>query len=188
MSSRTSNKRKFPNETYFPCAYCSEEVRGRQHAIQCDRPGCDRWQHRSCETQFSAADYYRMKRGELDVTWYCYRCLTLADPNQEAGITQVSEDFGAQRAEDPESESYPVNLEEGPDADTIVAELTLRDFHIESSFSEPAAFPLPVEPPVVPVLPDVAHLINRSDEVEYEIIDGCSERGETLLCDSYGYS
>ena len=83
MSSRTSNKRKFPNETYFPCAYCSEEVRGRQHAIQCDRPGCDRWQHRSCETQFSAAEYYRMKRGELDVTWYCYRFLTLADPNQE---------------------------------------------------------------------------------------------------------
>ena len=68
---------------------------------------------------FSAADYYRMKRGELDVTWYCYRCLTLADPNQEDGITQVSEAFGAQRAEDPESESYPVNLEEGPDADTM---------------------------------------------------------------------
>ena len=70
----------------------------------------------------------------------------------------------------------------------IVAELTLRDFHIESSFSEPAAVPLPVEPPVVPVLPDVAHLIDRSDEVDYEIIEGCSEREETLLCDSYGYS
>ena len=81
-----------------------------------------------------------------------------------------------------------MNLEEGPDADTIVTELTLRDFHIESSFSEQAVVPLPVEPPVVPVLPDVAHLINRSDEVEYEVIYGCSERGETLLCDSYGYS
>ena len=185
MSSRRGTKRKVPDEPEILCAYCSEEVRVRQHAIQCDRPGCDRWQHRTCQTPFSAADYYLIKKGEMDVTWYCYRCPSIVNPAQEDEITQESEGFGIERAE--ESESEPKPLEE-IDADTVVADLTVREFHIESIFPEQAADLPPVPPLVLPVLPDVAHLINQSDDGEYDIIDGCSERGGALLCDSYGYS
>ena len=32
----------------FLCIVCSKEVRRQQHAFQCD--GCDKWQHRTCNT------------------------------------------------------------------------------------------------------------------------------------------
>ena len=175
MSSRRGTKRKVPDEPGILCAYCSEEVRVRQHAIQCDRPGCDRWQHSTCQTPFSAADYYLIKKGEMDVTWYCYRCPSIVNPAQEDEIIQESGGFGIERAE--ESESEPEPLEE-IDADTVVADLTVREFHIGSIFPEQAADLPPVPPLVLPILPDVAHLINQSDDGEYDIIDGYSERGE----------
>ena len=39
----------------YPCIVCLQEVRPRQEAIQCD--DCLKWQHRTCGTGYSRAEY-----------------------------------------------------------------------------------------------------------------------------------
>jgi len=39
----------------FPCVICSDQVRTRQHALECD--SCFRWQHRLCDTGITLAEY-----------------------------------------------------------------------------------------------------------------------------------
>ena len=84
----------------------------------------------------SAADYYLIKGRKIDVTWYCYSCPSVVDPAQEDEIIQQSEGFSEERAEKSEPETEPELLED-PDADTVVADLTVPEFHIESIISEP---------------------------------------------------
>ena len=39
----------------FYCIFCAKEVTSRQEALLCD--GCDRWQHRRCQTGITREDY-----------------------------------------------------------------------------------------------------------------------------------
>ena len=39
----------------YPCILCGRQVRPRQQASECD--GCHQWQHRTCNTGKSQADY-----------------------------------------------------------------------------------------------------------------------------------
>ncbi|KAL5015438.1 hypothetical protein ScPMuIL_009708 [Solemya velum] len=54
------------------CVYCSLVVRPRQEAILCD--GCDRWQHRTCNTDISRHRYRRMVKELTAVTFRCHAC------------------------------------------------------------------------------------------------------------------
>ena len=60
------SKRKVPDEPEILCAYCSEEVRVPQHAIQCDLPGCDRWQHRPSKLHSPQQISYQEMRNGCD--------------------------------------------------------------------------------------------------------------------------
>ena len=52
----------FIMDTDSSCTKCKEEVRTRQHGIQCDL--CERWQHRICQTGITLQQYHLAVKGE----------------------------------------------------------------------------------------------------------------------------
>lgn len=57
---------------FICCDFYLNQVRAKQHASCCD--GCNRWQHRLCETKISRSLYMATMRGEGIVTWHCRDC------------------------------------------------------------------------------------------------------------------
>ena len=53
----------------FYCIFCTEEVMSRQVALLCD--GCDRWQHRCCETGITREQYRAAVQSGKEVMWRC---------------------------------------------------------------------------------------------------------------------
>ena len=54
------------------CIYCAFSVRPRQEGLQCD--GCSRWQHRTCHTGISQAQYRAAVQAEEPIDWSCDQC------------------------------------------------------------------------------------------------------------------
>ena len=54
------------------CISCKEQVRPRQEGLQCD--GCLRWQHRTCHTGVSQADYRNAVKTGASIDWRCLTC------------------------------------------------------------------------------------------------------------------
>ncbi|CAB4041750.1 PREDICTED: uncharacterized protein LOC107343319, partial [Paramuricea clavata] len=61
------------------CIRCKDPVRARQEGIQCD--GCDRWQHRTCNSGISRQQYRNAVRNGQAIDWRCVDCM-----NMSAGI------------------------------------------------------------------------------------------------------
>lgn len=51
------------------CIVCDQIVRPRQEALLCD--GCERWQHRTCQTGISQLDYRGAVRSGNSINWRC---------------------------------------------------------------------------------------------------------------------
>ena len=49
-----------------------QPVRERQEGLLCD--GCDRWNHRTCNTVVSRTQYREAIRNDLDIDWQCKEC------------------------------------------------------------------------------------------------------------------
>ena len=56
----------------FYCIFCTEQVTSRQEAVLCD--GCNRWQHRRCETGITREQYGAAVRSGEEVIWRCLYC------------------------------------------------------------------------------------------------------------------
>ena len=61
------------------CIHCKDPVGARQEGIQCD--GCDRWQHRTCNSGITREQYRNAVRNGQGIDWRCVGCL-----NMSAGI------------------------------------------------------------------------------------------------------
>ena len=70
------------------CISCKEQVRPRQEGLQCD--GCLRWQHRTCHTGVSQADYRNAVKTGASIDW---RCLTCDFPQAESSLSILSTDI-----------------------------------------------------------------------------------------------
>ena len=68
--------------TIINCLFCAEEVTSRQEALLCD--GCDRWQHRQCQTGITREQYREAVRSGLEVIWWCLYCSTSSTPIAES--------------------------------------------------------------------------------------------------------
>ncbi|XP_068717576.1 uncharacterized protein [Montipora capricornis] len=55
------------------CNVCNFAVRPRQEGLQCD--GCYRWQHRTCDTGISRAQYRAAVRSGEGIDWSCQVCM-----------------------------------------------------------------------------------------------------------------
>ena len=55
------------------CVFCSQECRQRQECLQCD--GCNRWQHRVCQSGITRQQYRLLVKGDLEAfPWFCHAC------------------------------------------------------------------------------------------------------------------
>ena len=79
------------------CIVCDQFVRPRQEALLCD--GCERWQHRTCQTGISQQDYREAVRSEKSIDWRCVECegpimnstpLLFTDDEQEQSMVRKS--------------------------------------------------------------------------------------------------
>ena len=61
-----------PTMDSYYCIFCSEEVTSRQEALLCE--GCDKWQHRRCQTGITREQYRDAVKSGLDVVWRCLCC------------------------------------------------------------------------------------------------------------------
>ena len=68
-------------DSYY-CLFCAEEVTSRQEALLFD--GCDRWQHRRCQTGITREQYREAVRSGLEVIWQCLYCSASSTPIAES--------------------------------------------------------------------------------------------------------
>ena len=67
------------------CIVCDQIVRPRQEALLCD--GCERWQHRTCQTGISQLDYREAVPSGKSIDWRCVECKGLN--RRASGRTQL---------------------------------------------------------------------------------------------------
>ena len=60
------------------CIVCELTVRPRQQALLCD--GCQRWQHRTCNTGIGQDDYREAVCLDQSINWRCHSCKDVEEP------------------------------------------------------------------------------------------------------------
>ncbi|XP_055955207.1 uncharacterized protein LOC126809860 isoform X3 [Patella vulgata] len=140
------------------CIVCESVVRPRQEAVQCD--GCERWQHRTCNTDISRAQYRRMVK---ELTMVAFKCIECSAPDETTSFTSP-------RAESTRL-SLPVDqttfhLSVCPDVDMPenIQENSLTDESIGDDLSTTEAI------------------------VTYKVVDNGTERGKRKLVSSDGHT
>ena len=98
-------------DSYY-CLFCAEEVTSREEALLCD--GCDRWQHRRCQTGITREQYREAVRSGLEVIWRCLYCSASSTPIAES--TRLS-------YEDMDTFDIPASFE----TETELCQLCLRN-------------------------------------------------------------
>ena len=58
------------------CIRCKEPVRARQEGLLCD--GCERWQHRTCDSRITRAEYRTSVKCGRDIDWRCVDCKNMS--------------------------------------------------------------------------------------------------------------
>ena len=66
----------------YPCISCNQEVTQRQEGLLCE--GCNRWQHRTCNTGVTRQQYRNAIRSNCDIVWQCTQCSIPEEPNPPA--------------------------------------------------------------------------------------------------------
>ena len=78
------------------CIECSETVRPRQEAVQCN--DCEKWQHRKCGTGIDRDMYRRIVKGDETFTWFFTNCT----PKPSSESTRLSLPYLDQNCSQPE--------------------------------------------------------------------------------------
>ena len=82
ISEYSRSRRLLLNMDSYYCLFCAEEVTSRQEALLCD--GCDKWQHRRCQTGITREQYREAVRSGLEVIWRCLYCSASSTPIAES--------------------------------------------------------------------------------------------------------
>ncbi|XP_020604609.1 uncharacterized protein LOC110043493 isoform X2 [Orbicella faveolata] len=85
------------------CNVCNFSVRPRQEYLQCE--GCYRWQHRSCDTGISRAQYRAAVQSGEGIDWSCQMCKETSTRMEEDMASLIS-DPSIPYASLPEPESF----------------------------------------------------------------------------------
>ncbi|XP_060554303.1 uncharacterized protein LOC132715331 isoform X2 [Ruditapes philippinarum] len=170
-----------------------KHVRKNQQALQCER--CEHWQHRSCNTGITIADYRSAVRGDREIAFICQPCSATAREEPADESLQCCAENSHQSDESCNetgyvvsssvnttfsSENYDVSMSEYANesaADcsrSILADNSYyeRDDVLESSGEGPVMLGSVIE----------------DTPVTYEILSGASQRGKDILTDSQGYT
>ena len=78
----------------YPCISCNQEVTQRQEGLLCE--GCNRWQHRTCNTGVTRQQYRNAIRSNCDIVWQCTQCSIPEEPNpEEPNFEESGPDFSS---------------------------------------------------------------------------------------------
>ena len=83
----------------YPCISCNQEVTQRQEGLLCE--GCNRWQHRTCNTGVTRQQYRNAIRTNCDIVWQCTQCSIPEEPNFEESGPDFSSDDDVPNPEEP---------------------------------------------------------------------------------------
>ena len=140
------------------CLSCQLPVWPRQQGLQCD--GCLRWQHRTCGTGITQAEYHEAVNNGGSIEWQCSTCdVPLAESTPVLfDCTSASDNLST--------------LPDDPDQSTVYDPIPIEDPALdESSIDDP-----PTAENVSPAL------------ITFQIIEDSSKKGKPKLIDSSGYS
>ena len=196
------------------CISCQKTVTTRQEALLCD--GCQHWQHRICNTGITREQYRNAIRSEAEIAWRCQHCtfdLPIAestredeDPQPESELGTVQEvtkySNGSDTTEIPpqldelsnaatpadSSDTAELSYEIPPQLDELSNAATPADssdtaelsYEIPPQLDESSIAETPIE--VDPVIDE------EPPPITFEIVEGCSKRGQKKLFDNRGYS
>ena len=148
------------------CVFCFQEVRPRQEALLCD--GCNRWQHRVCQSGITRPEYRRLVKGE-DFAWFCANCRpTLPDAQTTSNVSSFLPAANS-TAVDEEDQAVP---SVDPEFDIS---LPVEEVHDQ-----------PQETSLIRTIPDV--IPEEDPTVKYEVLASASKKGGDLLTDSLGFT
>lgn len=159
-------------DSYY-CIFCSEEVTSRQQALLCE--GCDKWQHRRCQTGITREQYRDAVKSGLDVAWRWLYCA----PTPIAESTAVRD------------EDMAVTV----DSFDIPNSLEMENQDLDESMFDPDDEnpPLSWTPPQESSLEDTwvrpdAEQVPGFSEITYQLVQEGTIRGKTKLVTNTGYS
>ena len=90
------------------CMLCKFPVRPRQEGLQCD--GCNCWQHRTCHTGISQAEYRAAVQLNQTIDWRCDSC-TQMETTPIAESTRMVEDLDSTIYDAPETDAPMVSFD-----------------------------------------------------------------------------
>ena len=159
------------------CISCKEQVRPRQEGLQCD--GCLRWQHRTCHTGVSQADYRNAVKTGASIDW---RCLTCDFPQAESSLSILSTDILESKEFNPPADSSdqltePSTIDTSSESAVGIEGSTVHEPPIQPTIDEST-----IEGPTPQAVEEV------DQPLTFQIMEGASERGKRKLIDSNGFS
>jgi hypothetical protein len=83
----------------YLCIECTSEVRPRREALQCEV--CTRWQHRTCNTRISRAEYRQAVKTNSDIDWRCNNCTDVYQPDNSGPLPAEYHDQIQKQADQP---------------------------------------------------------------------------------------
>ena len=151
------------------CITCETLARPRQEAVHCD--GCNRWQHRSCNTGISRVDYRAAVQPDAELQWQCSQCYDAVPLTstwlEESASLQISDPSASTMVENETVAPEPLPAVLVEEESTVYDPSTV---HQESSIADP---------------PPHAEM-TRQAPVTYQIASNI--KGKRKLIDSDGYS
>ena len=159
------------------CISCDRPVRPRQEGLLCDR--CERWQHRTCGTDVSRADYLTAVRTNTPIDWQCQGCRYADNVHVDVNDGGFHVDEVPRLADDVEQPEVDVAQPEGdveqPDVSLYANDL--GDYVPPPNLDESDMMnPAPIA---------VAHATDDGP-VTYTVVTASTERGKDILVDSVG--
>ncbi|XP_053390676.1 uncharacterized protein LOC123565429 [Mercenaria mercenaria] len=161
------------------CLHCSRLVANHHQAIDCD--SCGGWQHRACNTGISRYMYAKMRRGEVTRDFICEKCAHNQTP-MDTSDTSV----GDMLLQIPPMEDSTQSLD-GLTADTH--SMRTEPETEDDSFNVTAPFTRPQELEESALAePNPTSSFVEEAETTYEVVDGGSSKGKSVLLESTGFS
>ena len=176
----------------YPCISCNQEVTQRQEGLLCE--GCNRWQHRTCNTGVTRQQYRNAIRTNCDIVWQCTQCSIPEEPNpEEPNFEESGPDFSSDDdVPDPEEPNIEDSDLDEPNFEESGPDFGSYDDEEQNSDKPDSSDELPsVHQPEVlheSLLDDPAPLAALPQDGTVTYSKGKSKRGAEQLISSDGFS
>ncbi|XP_066030201.1 uncharacterized protein [Pocillopora verrucosa] len=150
FSSLSSSKMSSNGTSNDNCITCKQPVRPRQEGLQCD--GCQKWNHRTCNTGISRQAYRAAVQTGTEVEWHCDSCAVewSSLPGEPVAASSRLENI----------DSWESHLEQGSTVDSIHPP-TIEISWGSHQFKGSTVVTTPVPPAPLPTEQKIVRFMNK---------------------------